>query len=506
MRLVNFALLLSLFPVVDATAATIQASSCSRDAVLSAVNSARDGDIVVIPAGNCTWNSTVSISDKSITLQGAGIDRTVITDGIPGVDNAAKPRMFEWFTKNSGGVSRLTGFTFHGGNSGGNDGYNSGHILIAGNSRQLRVDHNKFVPTRSAMVFFRGNLGGVVDHNTIQLSRGWFKFGFYAMHESWNGSGNYGDAAWAADTNFGSADFLFFEDNTFQNDDGHMYATDGWNGARVVYRRNTYVNSTWANHGTETGGRVRSMRAYEVYQNRFVVTGPGSDGSIGPFLSAIGSRGGVGLVFDNSVTSSNGGGFVQFFDVTNLRSFTETWSPTFGHCTGSNPWDQNAGGGGYRCLDQVGAGKGTMISGDDPSPVRWPQQQPEPTYAWRNTMNGANSPTVIRASIIGDNRDSYTENGSFNGSTGVGAGPLGNRPSSCTAGVAYWATDQGEWDSTNGSTPDGRLYKCTSTNNWTLSYTPYQYPHPLVSGSAPTNPIPAPTSPQNVRIIGGGQQ
>ena len=85
MRLVNFALLLSLFPVVDASAATIQASSCSRDAVQSAINSARDGDIVVIPAGNCTWNSTVSISDKSITLQGAGVDRTVITDGIPGV-------------------------------------------------------------------------------------------------------------------------------------------------------------------------------------------------------------------------------------------------------------------------------------------------------------------------------------------------------------------------------------------------------------------------------------
>ena len=132
--------------------------------------------------------------------------------------------MFEWFTKNSGGISRLTGFTFHGGNSGGNDGYNGGHLLIAGNSRQLRVDHNKFIPTRSAMVFFRGNIGGVVDHNTIQLSRGWFKFAFYAMHDAWNGIGNYGDAAWAADTNFGSADFLFFEDNTFQNDDGHMYA------------------------------------------------------------------------------------------------------------------------------------------------------------------------------------------------------------------------------------------------------------------------------------------
>ena len=253
----------------------------------------------------------MSISDKSITLQGAGVDRTVITDGIPGADNAAKPRMFEWFTKNSGGLSRLTGFTFHGGNSGGNDGYNGGHLLIGGDSRQLRVDHNKFVPTRSAMVFFRGNLGGVVDHNTFQLNRGWFKFGIYAMHESWNGIGRYGDASWTADTNFGSADFLFFEDNTFQNDDGHMYATDGWNGSRVVYRRNTYLNSTWANHGTETGGRVRSMRAYEVYQNSFVATGPGSDGSLAPFLSAIGSRGGVGLVFGNTATPAMAAGFVR---------------------------------------------------------------------------------------------------------------------------------------------------------------------------------------------------
>jgi hypothetical protein len=147
-----------------------------------------------------------------------------------------------------------------------------------------------------------------------------------------------------------------------------------------------------------------------------------------------------------------------------------------------------------------------MMNGDDPSPVRWPQQVLEPTYAWRNTINGGLSTTVNRTpQVIGQNRDLYDEDGNFSGASGIGVGPLGNRPSSCTTGVAYWATDQGEWDSTNGSSPDGRLYKCTSTNSWSLAYTPYQYPHPLVSGSAPTTPIPAPTSPQNVRIISGGQ-
>src|SRR5262245_47551556 len=175
MRLVIFALCVSVFPIGAAQAATIQASSCSRDHVAAAVNSAGDGDTVVIPAGSCTWNSTVTIDNKSITLQGAGVDRTIITDGISSPANAGKPRMLDWFVK-MGGISRLTGFTFHGGTSGGNDNFNSGHILMAGSSRSVRVDHNKFIPTRSSMMFFRGNVTGVVDHNQIQLSRGWFAF------------------------------------------------------------------------------------------------------------------------------------------------------------------------------------------------------------------------------------------------------------------------------------------------------------------------------------------
>jgi hypothetical protein len=86
----------------------------------------------------------------------------------------------------------------------------------------------------------------------------------------------------------------------------------------------------------------------------------------------------------------------------------------------------------------------------------------------------------------------------FNGTTGMGFGTLLKRPTTCTTGpeapdaghggVGYWATDQGEWDSSNGATPDGKLYRCTATNTWAVHYTPYTYPHPLQGALTPPAP------------------
>lgn len=88
------------------------------------------------------------------------------------------------------------------------------------------------------------------------------------------------------------------------------------------------------------------------------------------------------------------------------------------------------------------------------------------------------------------NRDAYKANGaSCSGAScasGVGSGAIASRPSNCTTGTAWWATDEGEWNSLSGGA-DGRLYKCTSTNTWTLYYTPYTYPHPW-TGAALASP------------------
>jgi len=84
----------------------------------------------------------------------------------------------------------------------------------------------------------------------------------------------------------------------------------------------------------------------------------------------------------------------------------------------------------------------------------------------------------------------------FDGTTGMGFGPLANRPSTCThvtspdgddgGLVVYFATDQGSWNQSasnpqgiNVSGADGVLYRCSATNTWTVHYTPYTYPHPL---------------------------
>jgi hypothetical protein len=296
---------------------------------------------------------------------------------------------------------------------------------------------------------------------------------------------------------------MFVEDCQFLGPSGSgiNWGSDGWMGERVVYRRNTYVNVLWANHGTETSGRERSARAAEIYQNSFVLNNGGWNSQLCCLNSVVGIRGGTALVWANQLSSSNGGGARQLFDMANFRSSDPRTFDVFNHCDGTNPWDQNAGPEvGYRCIDQPGAGQGDLLSGDVPA-ARWLRQQIEPVYIWGNTNNGSLSAGVTNGNIpVVANRDFYNEVPGFNGSSGMGSGPASARPATCKPGVGYWANDQGEWDSTNGSTPDGVLYLCTSPNTWTLAYTPYQYPHPLVSGASAPAGAPAPVSPTNLSI------
>ena len=100
--------------------------------------------------------------------------------------------------------------------------------------------------------------------------------------------------------------------------------------------------------------------------------------------------------------------------------------------------------------------------------------------------NNGTNPDLQVTDFVQENREYYLQQSSFNGTVGTGSGPRSSRPASCTKGVAYWSTDQGgNWDTSNATSNDGTLDLCTATNVWTnASYTPFTYPHPLVSGAS----------------------
>jgi len=161
------------------------------------------------------------------------------------------------------------------------------------------------------------------------------------------------------------------------------------------------------------------------------------------------------------------------------------------------------------CVDQIGRGQGNYVSGSTPSPVSAINQALDPVYAWDNSGAGHITHAgfgVTYGTEVENNRDWYTDamNGSptvqtsptspFNATTGVGFGTLANRPTTCTPSVGYFATDQGTWNNSGNSFGQGELFVCTATNTWTLHFTPYVYPHPLIAGGTTGTSVNPPTN------------
>ena len=123
--------------------------------------------------------------------------------------------------------------------------------------------------------------------------------GVYVHHEGWNNSGDFGDASWADVTSLGTNRALFFEDNVFTTNLKGA-AIDGWSGSRMVFRNNTLRNAVITNHGSETAGRWRSQRSFEVYNNRITYDAM-------QWASMVGIRGGTGVIFNNTGVVSGSG-------------------------------------------------------------------------------------------------------------------------------------------------------------------------------------------------------
>ena len=400
---------------------TITATSCSRTDVQNAINVAPDGTTVFIPSGTCTWTAQVSVDKpKTITIQGAGIDRTVIVDNVSKTSGAANTVLLS-IKGALGKTFRLTGMTFRGMAQDANE-YNKGTIYIYGNAHKFRLDHLKFDKPGTAAVRYAGDLWGVVDHNYFDLSN----------HKQGNivWDVGYGDESFASPLALGTDRAVYIEDNTFIGSGiAGAGPVNSFGGGRFVFRYNTIMNDVLSTHGTETGGRYRSVRSYEIYNNAFTTNYL--------LFTAIFLRGGTGVIFNNTCGGMGGPtGYLSLYRMDNYRT-TDPRINTFGICDGRNPWDGNNDPTGYPCLDQLGRGEGDLLQGDKPlnsvtRAVTWPHQFSEPLYAWNNAWS-----------------------------------PVPNNPGSLFNNSAPAVIQQGR-DFFDGQRKPG--------------YAPYTYPHPLVSG------------------------
>ena len=340
---------------IKCNAATIRASSCSQAHVETAIFSAATGDTVVMPAGNCTWSTIVTIpSNKKITLLGAGMESTVIT---------ANPVGLVMNMTSSG--SRLTGLTMK-----------DAWIYIDGDG--WRVDHCKFYNATVADggVQVRGQRDynhptGLIDHcyfhNTSVLIIG--------------DANLMANGLWAQPLNLGSAiGVVYVEDCTFMATE-FTNAIDANYGGRYVFRHNTITDAYVEAHSVQ--GDHRATQKWEIYNNTFRQV---SRAMWVPMML----RGGTGVVFNNTLTGTWG---LSRISLDNVRSCESR--PVSGRCDGSSPWDGNqAGGNGYPCRDQIGRSTDASLwTTNNP----YPTQALEPAYAWNN-KHGANDVTFYQHS------------------------------------------------------------------------------------------------------------
>ncbi len=468
-----------------AKADTIIADSCSYEDVSSAIDSAESGDTVIVPAGECVWDETLTIS-KGIMLQGAGIDKTVITSTVEGRYNYAIDFNYNGAV-GSGYVTGICGFTL----KAAADFY--GLIKLSNQDwqhpvRNIKVYDNKLDCNglTIGIVHYPACFGVIYNNIILDTSHAWRFLG-----------GSYG---WCVETWVpGTSNAMYYEDNycalTSKDFDFDLIVSGGA-GNRYVGRYNTFNLSVlepfngskqWFDiHGNQ-GNNNSAGIGLELYGNLRV----GTRGAL------INHRGGQVFFFLNQwkTTDNNYLGTVGIWEEFNDDDFqpVKCDSSTYAKTTEGNVKQRVHNSYYWR---NYGGVNGDILSSDT-----------SVGFDHYNRVNG----TLNDPLIMFENKQWFRDhNSAFDGEvdpvgscgyyggpacekSGVGCGSFADmlaiEPKE--AGLGFWVTGQSCSDISNvvgkdhSETISGTLYRSVSDGKggyrWEHYYTPYKYPHPLRS-------------------------
>jgi hypothetical protein len=415
---------------------TVGPTDCSAAAVNSAIARAADGDTVLLTCtGTQSWTSTVFIpSTKGITLRVQGGTNTPKSSAVfPLTITSSADPIISVTCENHRSPVRISGFRFQN-----TIASTAGAILVGGRGRgptghgAFRIDNNLFddirlphadlegtitMGTRSAT----GILTGLADNNTFR-NASWTDGYSIAVNEGWRaGESSFAHAggdAWRRPLGWGTSDFMFIEDNLFENPSRYTrHYVAGHMGAKYVARYNVFRTDTAGIGNTDQLDAhgyclCRSLghgsRGGEIYGNTFTGTRVGREMIL---------RGGAWLVYDNTFTRSPA---ITLFEYrAGNSSMCNQCSPA---CASASPgWATCvATDAHYPMSEQIGADYDRHSS---------------PSYFWNNLFHGTNQSPVV------DGR--------------------GLQPTYIRIGRDYFVT----------------MGKPASLS----SYTPFAYPHPLRS-------------------------
>jgi hypothetical protein len=334
---------------------TVSAATCGRDDVQTAINNATDGQIVLIPAGTCIWNSGVTVSGKGIYVKGQNDLSTHLRFA------AAAGTLIDIVKDDTHHVA-LGFIDFQ---------YASGsgvYILVRGTGKPFLVHDNAFDANAAmAHVMRIQSNGGVFWSNTVtngDTSRGNLNgiVQLNMMSET---------ASWTNPPTFGSNDVngtanTYLEDNTYTRTLQQSFDCD--NNARVVFRYNTLNDAAAAVHGQDTS--AYGCRQWEVYNNTFRRISNNY-----PINRWIYVRGASGVFTDNTLDEADSPDHISYSNKVEIDLTVQNLR----RAAGPNPCCDT-----YPCRHQVGQ------STDMPDPT-----PDEPVAIWNNLGPGTSSPNYI---------------------------------------------------------------------------------------------------------------